>query len=322
MSTCWSLSASARNARRSCLSYQGNMRDCSRKLLSLILATGTAAFALFVLLASCSAYTQTDQSLGVTVTILPQAGFVENVGEEKVKINVMVPPGASPHTYEPVPSQMQNLSESSMYAIVGSGIEFELTWMDKLITVNENMLVVDCSKGIEIYEGEEGDNLHAPIDPHVWMSPPNAQIMVQNIADGLIRIDPGSRSFYEDNRDAYIQRLTALDEEITSVVSGLKNRTFMVDHPAFGYFAREYGLNMLSIETEGKTPTPSELASLIEKARENKVKIIIASPQFNPTSATVIADSINATVVMIDPLAKNYIGNMNILLKELKKATE
>jgi len=279
-------------------------------------------FPLSLLLVSCTGYTQTDHRLGVTVTILTQADFVENVGGEKIRINVMIPPGASPHTYEPMPSQMQDLSQSSMYAMVGSGIEFELTWMDKFITANKNMLVVDCSKGIDIYEGKEGDSFHAPIDPHVWMSPPNAQIMVQNIANGLIRIDPENRSFYENNRDAYIQRLINLDEEITSVVSGLQNRTFIVDHPAFGYFAREYGLNMLAIEAEGKTPTPSELASIIERARENNVHIIIASPQFNPTSAKVIADSIDAKLVTVDPLAKNYIDNMHMLLEELEKAME
>lgn len=279
-------------------------------------------FSLSLLLVSCTGYTQTDYRLGVTVTILTQADFVENVGGEKVRINVMIPPGASPHTYEPMPSQMQDLSQSSMYAMVGSGIEFELTWMDKFITANKNMLVVDCSKGIDIYEGKEGDSFHAPIDPHVWMSPPNAQIMVQNIANGLIRIDPENRSFYENNRDAYIQRLINLDEEIISVVSGLQNRTFIVDHPAFGYFAREYGLNMLAIEAEGKTPTPSELASIIERARENNVQIIIASPQFNPTSAKVIADSIDANLVTVDPLAKNYIDNMHMLLEELEKAME
>jgi len=249
---------------------------------------------------------------------------VENIGGDKVDVTVMVPPGASPHTYEPTPSQMAALSEARLYAKVGSSVEFELTWMDKLVAQNKNMLVVDCSKGIELQPMTASDEEKpaGSMDPHIWMSPRNAQIMVQNIANGLIHIDPDNRAYYEQNRDVYLQKLAQLDQDIREGLSGVRNRVFMVYHPAFGYFASSYDLTMLPIEAEGKEPTPAGLQHLIEQAKEQNIRVVFAEPQFNPQSAKVIADAINGRVVLIDPLARDYIENLRILLGELAQAME
>jgi len=282
---------------------------------------------------SCTEEARSVAKLGVVVTLLPQAEFVENIGGEKVNITVMIPPGASPHTYEPTPSQMTALSAAELYAKIGSGVEFELTWMDKLIAQNKDILVVDCSKGVQLremvsahehegteLEGEEHE--HGTMDPHIWMSPRNAQIMVRNIADGLIQIDPDNRVYYEQNRDAYLQKMAQLDQDIHEGLSGVGNRVFMVFHPAFGYFAGNYDLTMLPIEDEGKEPTPAGLQHLIEQAKEHDIRVIFAEPQFNPQSAKVIADAIGGKVVLIDPLARDYIENISILMGELIQAME
>jgi len=250
--------------------------------------------------------------IGVVVTILPQVEFVENVGGEKVDVTVMVPLGAGPHTYEPLPSQMKALARAKMYAKVGSGVEFELVWMEKLVATNQKMLVVDCSRGIQLMEK----------DPHVWMSPLNAKIMVQNICDGLVQVDPANRAHYEKNRDAYLHKLTELDQDIREALSGVTNRRFMVYHPSFGYFAKEYNLTMLPVEEEGKEPTPAGIVRLIEQAKEDNIKAIFASPQFNPRSAEVIADEIGGSVVLIDSLAGDYIANLRTVLGELVQAME
>ena len=270
---------------------------------------------------SCAHPTETDDRIGVVVTILPQAEFVENVGGENVDISVMVPPGASPHTYEPTPSQIADLSMAEMYAKVGSGVEFELAWMDKLIATNKDMLMVDCSQGVELQEitGEQ-EHEHGTLDPHIWMSPLNARIMVRNICDGLVQLDPDSKAYYEKNRDAYLQKLTKLDRDIREGLSGITNRSFIVYHPAFGYFARDYHLTLLPIEEEGKEPTAASLAHLIAKAKEHKIRVIFASPQFNPQSAEVIAAAIEGRVVFIDPLARDYIANLRCLVDELAQA--
>jgi len=272
---------------------------------------------------SCGEKDETSEKIGVVVTILPQAEFMGSIGGEKVDLTVMVPPGASPHTYEPSPSQMTALAEAEMYARVGSGVEFELVWMDKLIATNKNMLVVDCSKGVELQEmtGTHEDK-HGMVDPHIWMSPLNAQIMVRNISDGLIQVDPDNRTYYEQNRDAYLQKLTELDQDIRDGLSEIASRRFMVYHPAFGYFADEYNLTMIPIEEEGKEPTAAGLTNLIERAKEHDIKVIFAEPQFNPQSAEVIAEAIGGRVVFIDPLAGNYIENLRVLLGELVQTME
>lgn len=279
---------------------------------------------------SCAQEEEVSEKIGVVVTILPQAKFVENVGGERVNITVMVPPGANVHIYEPSPSQMVALAKAEMYAKVGSGIEFELVWMGKLLAANKDMLVVDCSQGIELqemigeheHEGEheEEEPEHGGMDPHVWMSPLNAQIMVRNICDGLIQVDPNNQTYYEQNRDAYLQKLADLDRDIRDGLSGMTNRRFMVYHPAFSYFAKEYELTMLPIEEEGKEPTAAGLAHLIEQAKEREIKVIFAEPQFNPQSAEVIAEAIGGRVVFIDPLAKDYVTNLGHLLDELVQA--
>jgi len=270
---------------------------------------------------SCGREEEASEKIGVVVSILPLADFVENVGGEKVNVSVMVPTGASPHVYEPTPSRMAALAGAKMYAKVGSGVEFELFWMDKLVAINAEMLVVDCSKGIEIQE-MAGDHEHGGMDPHIWMSPLNVRILVRNICDGLVQVDPGSKTFYEKNRDAYLQELTRLDRDIRDGLSGMTNRKFMTYHPAFGYFAREYNLAMLPIEVEGKEPKVKGVAHLIEQAKGYNIKVIFASPQFNPQSVEVIAKAIGGRVVFIDSLARDYIMNVRLLLDELVQAME
>jgi zinc transport system substrate-binding protein len=169
------------------------------------------------------------------------------------------------------------------------------------------------------HEGEDHD--HATLDPHIWMSPINVRIMVQNICDGLVKIDPDNKTYYEVNRDAYLQELTELDQDIRDGLSGLTNRKFMVYHPSFGYFAQEYGLTMIAVEDEGKEPTAAGIKNLVDQAEEYNIKVIFVSPQFNQQSAEVIASEIGGEVISIDPLARDYITNMHNLVDELEMAT-
>ena len=278
---------------------------------------------LLALTASCTTVTDTPGRIGVAVTLQPQAEFVEKVGGDKVVVTVMVPPGASPHTYEPTPSRMVSLAKAKMYAKVGSDMEFELVWMDKLVSTNRDMLVVDCSAGIKLQEITGGQvNERSTLDPHIWMSPGNARIMVHNIYDGLVQIDPDSSADYERNYVNYVQKLEELDRDIKVGLAGLPNRQFMVYHPAFGYFAREYQLTVLSIEEAGKEPSPAGLTRLIEQAKQHNVKVIFASPQFNPQSAEVIASAVGGKVIFIDPIARDYIANLRAFLRELVQTME
>ncbi|MEA1959477.1 MAG: zinc ABC transporter substrate-binding protein [Chloroflexota bacterium] len=277
-------------------------------IISLLLTLATIATA-----ASCGGGTPANSDkLGVAVTLLPFADFVENIGGDRVEVTVMVPPGASPHSYEPTPSQMVALSKAEAYFKVGSGIEFELTWMDNLIAQNPDMSIVDCSDGIALLEGgdeHEGDD-HGGTDPHIWNSPANVKIIAVNILDGLIAADPENEDYYQTNAEAYLDEMDDLDAYISSALDGFENRRFLIYHPSFGYFAGAYGLEQIAIEQEGKEPTPQTIQSSIDLAEQYNLDYVFVEPQFTAQYAETIADAIGGETALIDPLPERYIDNM------------
>jgi zinc transport system substrate-binding protein len=273
---------------------------------------------LLLLSAGCIQQPEKNNGIGVVVTILPQAEFVQRIAGERCRITVMVPPGADPHTYEPTPSKLVEVSTAQMYIKVGSPIEFELSWMNKILSMNENMLVVDSSKGIILINSTDEDE--PGMDPHIWTSVRNTEIIVQNIYQGLIQIDPSNKTYYENNTNLYLQELHTLDENITEILSEKIHRTFMVYHPAWGYLAKDYDLEQLSIEKYGKEPTPQQLEQLIDEARVENISVIFVSPQFNTRSAETIANEIQGRVIVVDPLAENYIENMQKIARAFAEA--
>ncbi|MDP2215820.1 MAG: zinc ABC transporter substrate-binding protein [Methanolobus sp.] len=287
----------------------------------------------------------------VAVSILPQAEFVEKVAGDQVRVLVMVPQGADPHTYEITPGQLRDLSKAQMYVKVGSGLDFENVWMDRLIAQNSGMLIVDSSSGIKLRtmeahshgdedhdhdehdaeahdheehdheehdheEHDEDNHTHSHThaagakDPHIWTSPLEAKIMVNNIYAGLVQIDPDNKDLYMQNRDAYLAELDGADAMIRETLSGKEGSSFIVYHPSWGYFADEYGLVEVSVEIEGKEPSAKDMQRLIDTAKEKNITVIFVQPGFSATSAKSIASEINAEVVAIDPLAKDYIDNL------------
>ncbi len=261
---------------------------------------------------------QAGEKIGVAVTIAPLAEFVGQVGGNLVSVTVMVPPGGSPHTYEPTPGQFRELSHAKIYVKVGSGIEFERAWLDKILAVNKHLAVCDTSRGIRPigmahhrHEGKKsGQYRHAQNDPHVWTSLNNAVIMTGNIRDSLMALDPVNAARYRSNADVYISKLRALKNRVGTRLQNIRQRKFMVFHPAFGYFAEEFNLVQIPVESEGKEPGAQSLAWLIKKAKAEKITVIFAEPQFNAKSAGTIAKAIGGEVVLIDPLARNYLQNM------------
>jgi zinc transport system substrate-binding protein len=287
-------------------------------------------------LVSCTSSNDLNDKTTVAVSILPQAGFVEAIGGDKVKVVVMVPPGASPHTYEVTPDQMAALSNARIYAKVGSGVEFELAWMDKLIAVNKSMLVIDCAQGIQLIpvaeeatevshepeEESEGEHHHEGLDPHIWLSVKNAKIMARHICDGLVQIDVQNKSYYEANLAGYLVELDKLDAELVADLADVVKRDFIVVHPSFGYFAHDYNLNQISLEQGGKEPEADYMVRLINEAKEHSIKVVFVSPQYNTKSAEMIAQEIGGEVVIIDPLAKDFVGNMHAIEAAVKQSMQ
>jgi zinc transport system substrate-binding protein len=273
--------------------------------------------------------THAREKLNVATTIMPLQYFIEAIGGNRVSVMVMISPGANPHTYEPVPSQMRVLSNAGLYVKSGSGIEFELAWMDKIKGLNKNMAVCDASKGISLIPMQEHacnsghgaeTHLHGQGDPHIWLSPDNAILIAANIRDALIKLDPEGREFYNKNFSAVVIELDKLKREIRYRLDKIENRKFMVFHPAWGYFAADFGLVQITAECSGKEPTPRQLKELINLARDKKIKVVFASPQFSQRSAQVIAREIGGRVVVIDPLSGDYIENLRKTAEAIYRA--
>ena len=275
----------------------------------------------------------------VIASILPLAGFAEEVGGGKIDVFEMVPPGASPHTYEPTPGQLEKVSNAGIYLSVGSGIEFEIVWLDKIIAINDKMMLVDCSEGIELIEASgslkdqnsdhddegvynENEHNRSGADPHIWLSPVNASVIVENIYVSLSELYPESEGIFYDNKVDFQNDLEILDRSIREILKGKNRRKIIVFHPSWSYFAREYGLEQVVIEKEGKEPSPREMVSIIDSAKDSGIKIIFASSEFSARSAEVIADEIGGNVVLISPLARDYIDNLIKVTEAFEKSME
>jgi zinc transport system substrate-binding protein len=273
--------------------------------------------------------TNSDDKIVVAASILPQKEFIEKVGGNRVQVIIMVPPGADPHTYEPEPSKLTELSRAKIYFEVGSGIEFELSWMDKIKSLNSQMQIINSSKGIKLISNQENanqstnqtqNNIENEMDPHVWVSPRNTMQMVENIYQGLVKIDPDHKDYYLKNKENYLKELHDLDQDINQSLEGKKNTMILVYHPAWGYFCRDYGLQQIAIQQNGKEPSAQLITQIIDLSKKNNITAIFVSPQYSTRNAEVIANEIGAEIVVIDPLAPNYIQNMQKVLKAFQNS--
>ncbi|MDM7933833.1 MAG: zinc ABC transporter substrate-binding protein [Methanothrix sp.] len=253
-------------------------------------------------LCGCISQDAPSERVQVVTTIAPLGDFVRGVGGDRVDVTVLVPPGAEPHTFEPTPAQMKSLDDADLYVMNGAGLEY---WIDRVLDLNGEMVVLDSSEGIDLVSEEGGG-----VDPHIWTSLKNAEIQVRNICEGLIQVDPEGRDQYEANRDRYIQRLALLDEMLNGTYSRSSKRIFIVDHPAWTYFARDYGLVQVALMEGEREPGPRYLGEVIDLARQNNITRVFVEPEFNPKSAEVIAREMGAQIIVLDPLAEGYLQNM------------
>lgn len=247
-----------------------------------------------------------EGKIEVVATITPLAYFVKEIGGEKVSVELLLPPGASPHTYELTPSQMRKISEASLIVMNGVGLEL---WIEKAFKEGVKGLVVDASKGIEVLE-KAAHAEHPFGNPHVWLDPIRAIVQVKNIRDGLIRVDPGGKDLYEKRAEELIRKLRELDLEISSTVKGFRKKAFVALHPAWSYFAKRYGLSQIaSIEkVPGREPSPSEISKIIEEMRRTGTDIVFSEPQLPRKAADLLAEEVNAKVIVLDPLGSTVPG--------------
>jgi len=269
----------------------------------------------------------------VAVSIAPLADLARQVGGEHVTVTTLVPPAASPHTYEPTPAQVKEVAQADVLALIGLGFEF---WAEDVIesAANPGLVVVYTSEGIEVireHEGREGEHEehegHEVGNPHVWLDPQNAMVQVRHIRDALVEADPAHRTEYEANAEAYLAQLEALDEEIAARVATWSHREFIAFHPSWVYFARRYGLVQAAVieRTPGKEPSPAEVAEIIETARRIGARAVFAEPQFSPRAAETIAAESGAQVLFLNPLGgaerpTSYLEMMRYNVGQMEKA--
>lgn len=261
----------------------------------------------------------------VIVSILPEKTFVQKIAKDLVDITVMVEAGSSPHAYEPKSSQMVSLSKADVYFTIG--VEFEHAWLDRFKSQNPTLLFVNLSDAIpkiKISEHHHRKDEHAKhdkdggLDPHTWTSPANVAIMADAIYKILAELDPKNTQLYKANLEDFLKEIHDTDTRIKEAIQNLAPKSkFMVFHPSWGYFAKEYDLVQIAVEADGKNPKPKEMIMIIKEAKEERVKVIFTQPEFSDKSAKIIAKEANVRVQKISPLDAEWSSNLINMAKAI-----
>jgi zinc transport system substrate-binding protein len=263
----------------------------------------------------------------VAVSVLPQREFVQRIAGDLVRVEVLVLPGHSPATYEPTPRQMTRLAEAKLWIRIG--VPFEGSVLRNLGVVAPKLRIVDGTQGVVLVsiDGSSipADSDHAGghdhlIDPHFWLDPLLVKTHAQTIAAALCSLVPSSCAQFQANLDRFHTDLDAVHGRISSVLRPIAGRDLFVFHPAYGYFGRRFGIRQVSVESGGKQPTARRLAELTEAARASGVRALFVQPQFAGSGARAVADAIGVELVELDPLAPDYLANLEIMASRIAAA--
>jgi zinc transport system substrate-binding protein len=283
--------------------------------------------------------------LQVAASILPLADFCREIGGDKVEVQVLIPPGASPHVFEPSPRLLANLANAKVLVFVGAGLE---PWLDKFMQTwqDKKPVVVEATQGIELITeipGHAGEAVspiksqmqeaghtheHGSGNPHIWLDPILVQDTCRRIAAAFIKVDPDNKATYEKNLEHYLDKLAQLNKEILAATDTFRLREFVGFHPSFTYFARRYHLKEVGIieVAPGREPTPRALQNIMGAIQRYGIKVIFSEPQFSPRIAEVLAKEAGVSVLQLDPIGgrppynDNYIKMMQYNLSALAKA--
>jgi len=284
-----------------------------------------------VILSVCILLTSSTSYAGkvtVIASIAPLADFVRQVGGERVDVKLLLPPGASPHTFEPTPRVVKEVSTADLFVKIGAGLEF---WAEKILRAsgNKRLTVVDSSSGVALIQHTDEHDIHelGGVDPHIWLDPSIAISIVSKIEKALSRVDPQGAAFYRKNAAEYKRKLSALDQDIASRVRSFRTKEYVTFHPAWDYFSKRYGLRVSGVieEAPGKEPSPRHIATIIREIRQTGSNVVFVEPQFNPKIGEVIAKEANAKVLYLDPIGgkgtrKTYIEMMRYNINAMEKA--
>ncbi len=260
------------------------------------------------------------KKISVAVSIVPQETFVKAVGGDKVDVVTMIPPGKSPENFAPSPELMEKLSTASVYFTIGVPTE-NANMLPKIKDFNKDIKMVNMADTVsKVYPDRKFES--GERDPHIWLSPKRVIVMVQEIVSELSLEDPNNKSFYQTNGENYINKLKKIDIDTKESLLALKKKAFICYHPAFGYFADEYGLEMVSLEQEGKEATIQDLQHTIDFAKKEDIKVIFYQAEIDSKQSETFALEIHGKAEMVEPLSADYINNLEKMAKTFKEAME
>jgi len=254
------------------------------------------------------------------VSIPPQIDIVQKVGGRHVDVRFMVQPGDSEEAYQLSPQQRGQLTKADFYFYIG--FPFELSLIESLQQQEKKtpkkLIMVDAKEHMDIIQAGSCKHCHTDIDPHVWLDPIQMVHFAQTVADALSVVDPTHRADYQTNLDTVTQELNQLDHQLTAILEPIKGKTILVFHPSFAYLARRYGFAQMSIQPEGKEPSVQALKQIMDQAKQQGLRTIFIQPNFDTRIAHTLSKSLNAQLVVVDPLAGgSYAQMMQTLAKQL-----
>jgi zinc transport system substrate-binding protein len=281
----------------------------SKNIFKAVLGTAMLAALLF---SGCYEKGQNQKQI-VTVSILPQRFWVEQIAGDRFDIQVMVPPGVDYHTYEPTPKDMKDLSASSLYFSLGH-LDFEKVYLDRFQSANPQMVLVGPSEDLSLIMGDHG---HGGIDPHFWLSCTEVRKTIIPMLQAIIQLDPAHAVIYQQNYARFLREIDTLETFLSRQLQPLKDKTVIIYHPALAYLARDYGFRQVSIEEEGKHPSAYHMKEIVDLARQQHIRTILVQRQIDREMAAGIADEIGGQVEVIDPLAYSWMDNLREIARIL-----
>ena len=287
-----------------------------------------------------------EEKLTVAVSIVPQKTFVEKIGGDLVDVVLMVPPGYSPATYEPTPQEIEEFSDADLYFSIGVPTEegnilphaedisgLDVVHMQKV--VEEEFPVRKMNGEEHEHNGHEDDHDHdddhahddhdhdhGGRDPHIWLSPQRAQLMVETMADEMADHDETNREIYQENASAYVEELQELDEHLEETFAELDIRKFIVFHPAYGYLADDYDLEMHALEYDGKEAPPEKREEIVDLAQEEDIRTIFYQDEIDSQLTEQFAEEIGGKTHELAPLAPDYIDNLKSMADTMAEVME
>jgi len=244
------------------------------------------------------------EKLTIVTTLFPLYDFAKNIGQDKIEVSLLLPPGVEPHSFEPKPSDIAKINEADVFIYTGKFME---PWAEDIIkgTSNKNLKVVDSSTGIQMIPGvfHDADEPAGSMDPHIWLDFDNDKKMVQTITSALSEKDPANADYYQQKADEYKNKLSALDAEYKNSLSKCQSTEIIYGgHYAFGYLAKRYNLKYLAAQgiSPDSEPTAQDLVQLIKQIKKNNIKYVFYEELTTPKIAETIANETNAKMLLLN----------------------